>query len=108
PASGCSFTPNNSCGGCFTRTPGFWAEHPGISQAVMNKVGGVPSCGLVLTTTAANTNNSSTEDMCSVGTDSKANNTSSQQVQLIRQCMAAAFNLAATAQAPSPGNCEGI
>ena len=43
-----------------------------------------------------------------MGTDSKTNHTSPQQVQLIRQCMSAALNLAATAQAPTPGNCEGV
>ena len=109
PASGCSFTPNGSCNQCFTRTPGFWAEHPGISQAVINESGGsLPNCGILITTTAADTAGSSTEDMCSVGTDSKTNNTSPEQVQLIRQCMSAAFNLAATAGAPVPGNCEGV
>src|SRR5579862_4808651 len=109
PATGCSFTPNGSCNQCFTRTPGFWAEHPGISQAVINESGGsLPNCGILITTTAADTAGSSTEDMCSVGTDSKTNNTSPEQVQLIRQCMSAAFNLAATAGAPVPGNCEGV
>src|SRR5436189_2846509 len=92
--------------GCFTRTPGFWATHPAITQAVLGA--GLPSCGLVVDTTAAATPVSSTEDMCSVGTDSKANHTSSQQVQLIRQCMSAALNLAATAQAPTPGDCNSV
>jgi len=59
-------------------------------------------------TTAAATPVSSTEDICSVGTDSKANNTSPQQVQLIRQCMSAALNLAATAHAPQPGDCNSV
>ena len=92
--------------GCFTRTPGFWATHPAITQAVLGA--GLPSCGLVVNTTAAATPVSSTEDMCSVGTDSKANHTSPQQVQLIRQCMSAALNLAATAHAPTPGDCNSV
>ena len=92
--------------GCFTRTPGFWGTHPAITQAVLGS--GLPSCGLVVNTTAAATPVSSTEDICSVGTDSKTNNTSPQQVQLIRQCMAAALNLAATARAPQPGDCNSV
>src|SRR5437016_2119891 len=92
--------------GCFTRTPGFWGTHPAVTQAVLGS--GLPSCGLVVDTTAAATPVSATEDICSVGTDSKANNTSPQQVQLIRQCMAAALNLAATARAPQPGDCNSV
>jgi len=92
--------------GCFTRTPGFWGLHPAVTRAVLG--GGLPSCGLVVNTTAPATPVSATEDICSVGTDSKANNTSPQQVQLIRQCMAAALNLAATAQAPTPGDCNSV
>jgi len=92
--------------GCFTRTPGFWGTHPAITQAVLGA--GLPSCGLVVNTTAAATPVSSTEDICSVGTDSKANHTSPQQVQLIRQCMSAALNLAATAHAPTPGDCNSV
>src|SRR5438034_2377882 len=91
---------------CFTRTPGFWGTHPFITQRVLGT--GLPSCGLVVNTTAAATPVSSTEDICSVGTDSKANNTSPQQVQLIRQCMSAALNLAATAHAPQPGDCNSV
>src|SRR5437899_2439857 len=92
--------------GCFTRTPGFWGTHPKITKKVLGS--GLPSCGLVVNTTAAATPVSSTEDICSVGTDSKTNHTSPQQVQLIRQCMAAALNLAATAHAPQPGDCNSV
>src|SRR5438067_1773372 len=92
--------------GCFTRTPGFWGLHPAVTRAVLG--GGLPSCGLVVNTTAPATPVSATEDICSVGTDSKANNTSPQQVQLIRQCMSAALNLAATAHAPQPGDCNSV
>src|SRR5216117_1134177 len=92
--------------GCFTRTPGFWGTHPAVTQAVLGS--GLPSCGLVVDTSAAATPVSATEDICSVGTDSKANNTSPQQVQLIRQCMSAALNLAATAHAPQPGDCNSV
>jgi len=95
------------CGqGCFTRPLSFWAMHPAATRAVLGA--GLPSCGLVVNTTAAATPVSSTEDICSVGTDFKANDTSPQQVQLIRQCMAAALNLAATAHAPAPGDCNAV
>src|SRR5947207_1764295 len=39
--------------GCFTRTPGFWALHPSVTQAVLGS--GLPSCGLVVNTTASAT-----------------------------------------------------
>ena len=97
-------TTTTTLAGCFTRTPGFWATHPAITQVVLGS--GLPSCGLVVNNTKAFTPVSSTEDMCSVGTDPGANHTSPQQVQLIRQCMSAALNLAATAQAPHPGDCS--
>src|SRR5205809_3072709 len=81
-------------------------ERTRTSQRVLGT--GLPSCGLVVNTTAAATPVSSTEDICSVGTDSGANPTSPQQVQLIRQCMSAALNLAATAHAPQPGDCNSV
>src|SRR5437667_82845 len=95
-----------TCGGCFTRTPGFWGTHPVITQKVLGN--GLPSCGLVVNTTAAATPVSSTEDICSVGTDSGANHTSPQPLQLIRHCISAALNLAATAHAPQPGDCNSV
>src|SRR5206468_3360103 len=93
-------TTTTTLAGCFTRTPGFWATHPAITQVVLGS--GLPSCGLVVNNTKAFTPVSSTEDMCSVGTDPGANHTSPQQVQLIRQCMSAGLNQGAAA----PGACR--
>jgi hypothetical protein len=93
--------------GCFTRTPGYWGTHPDQAQQVITGAGGsIASCGLALTNAAVPGNLSTTQDVCSVGTDrqhfntsvsSATGQTSSQQVQLARQCTAAALNLAASA-----------
>jgi hypothetical protein len=82
--------------GCFTRTPGFWGTHPDVTQSLLP----LPSCGITLTTTTAQLPGSATEDLCGTGgRDFKPNNTSPQQLQLIRQCTAAALNLAVSQQA---------
>ena len=88
--------------GCLTRTPGFWATHPDITMMFLP----LDSCGLEVNTTEAMTLVSSTEDMCSVGTDNKTITppTSPQQIQLVRQCMAANLNIEATNEIG--GNCE--
>jgi len=86
--------------GCLTRTPGFWGTHPAITAMFLP----LRSCGLDVNTTAAKTLVSATEDMCSVGTDAKTVGTSPQQIQLIRQCMAANLNIAATTA--GGGSCE--
>lgn len=126
---------------CFARTPGYWAEKWEVAQSVINTSGGcavgsttcptstVFNCGLQIVTgeAAATTpfiNDSSTEDLCSIGTDNKlfdkgiANvgvtgstakgwTTSPDQMQLIRQCMAAELNLKASAQTTGPAfDCE--
>ena len=54
------------------------------------------NCGLLVNDIAAETAVSATEDMCFGGRDFKNNDTSPQQLQLIRQCMAAQLNIAAT------------
>jgi hypothetical protein len=85
-------------GGCFTRTPGYWGTHPTQTQTVLNQgVPGLSVCGINLTNTTAGAAGSAIEDMCGTGgPDFKPNNTSPQQLQLIRQCTAAALNLEAS------------
>ena len=96
------------CDGCYTRTPGFWGTHPHIADLFVDdadddggtNLGPLTSCGVDINQVTAATNYSSTEDMCSVGKDSKSFNggesTSNQQAQLVRQCMAASLNIAAS------------
>lgn len=92
--------------GCYTRTPGFWGTHPHIADLFLD----VEVCGNTHNTTDAGPfeeptdydepyPSSTTEDMCSVGKDAKSNNlgsTTNTHVQLLRQCTAAALNIAAT------------
>jgi hypothetical protein len=83
--------------GCFSRTPGYWGTHPNQTQTVLNQgAPGLVVCGVNLTTTLAGVSGSATEDLCESGKDFKNNNTTPQQLQLIRQCTAAALNLEAS------------
>ena len=66
----------------------------------------VDSCGITLDNIEAAFPGSAIEDLDFSGRDFKANDTSPQQLQLIRQCTAAALNFAASAQAG--GSCSGI
>ena len=85
-------------GGCFTRTPGYWGTHPSQTQTVLGA--GLEVCGITLDNTTAGLAGSAIEDMCGTGgRDFKPNDTSPQQLQLIRQCTAAALNLATSSQA---------
>jgi hypothetical protein len=77
--------------GCLTRTPGYWGTHPDVTAELLP----VESCGLDLTTTEAGEEGSITEDLCSVGKDHKEYG-SPQEAQLVRQCAAAALNIAAS------------
>jgi hypothetical protein len=89
------------CGeGCLSRTPGFWGTHPHVTEKFLP----LTSCGIEINNTYAYTDGSSTEDMCFGGRDFKENDTSASQLQLIRQCMAAHLNIAATAV--GQGSCE--
>jgi hypothetical protein len=89
-----------------TRTAGFWGNHANITACFLP----VASCGIELDNTAnctsggANCSGSTAEDLCQSGQDSKAANTSPQQLQLIRQCTAAALNIAASTDLG--GSCE--
>ena len=88
----CEFTPPT--GNCITRTPGYFGTHPAQTDFLMGS--GLAVCGLTLTEVANNTNNSATEDLCENNNDANSNNvqaTSPQQLQLIRQCTAAALSL---------------
>ncbi len=91
-----------SClGGCLTRTPGFWGTHPHVTSQYLS----LDSCGLTLDSTEPKTVASATEDMCISGQDAKGAKTSMQQLQLVRQCMAANLNLAASRA--GGGSCDG-
>lgn len=79
--------------GCVTRSPGFWGNHPQVAELFLP----VDSCGLTLDHTLADLDGSTSEDLCFNGRDFKSNDTSPQQLQLIRQCTAAALNIAASA-----------
>ena len=78
--------------GCLTRTPGFWGTHPDITAQYLS----LESCGLTIDSTLPRSVASATEDMCISGQDAKSAKTSMQQLQLVRQCMAANLNLAAS------------
>jgi len=89
------------CGaGCLTRTPGFWGTHPHVTVKFLP----LENCGITIDNTFAGVPGSSAEDMCWGGRDFKAVDTSSSQLQLIRQCMAANLNIAATAA--GSGSCD--
>lgn len=91
--------PDENGEGCLTRTPGYWATHPEVTAAFLP----VESCGLELGETTAGLDGSITEDLCSVGTDHKVYG-SPQEAQLVRQCAAAALNIAASEELG--GSCE--
>lgn len=85
-------------GDCLTRTPGFWGTHPAVTAKYLT----VDVCGVTIDNVLPNSSTSSTEAMCSVGKDGKI--MGEQMTQLVRQCTAAALNIAAT-QALG-GNCN--
>ncbi len=85
--------------GCLTHSAGFWGNHPAITAEFLP----VWSCGIELITTLPHDQGSATEDLCKSGKDFKNNDTSPQQLQLIRQCTAATLNIASTAA--NHGNC---
>lgn len=85
---------------CITRTPGFWCTHPSVTNLFLD----VTSCGLTLNNVQVGTPGSAIEDLAKGG-EHKAADTSPQQLQLIRQCTAAALNQAASLQ--NDGDCGG-
>jgi hypothetical protein len=88
--------------GCLTRTPGFWCTHDRVTELFLP----VNSCGIELDNIEAATGGSAIEDLNFSGRDFKASDTSPQQLQLIRQCTAAALNFAASEAAG--GSCSDI
>lgn len=96
-ASDCEDTADVDClgEGCFTRTPGYWGTHPDVTALFLP----VSSCGYNVDELPE-----AIQDMCWGGKDKAWNQTSGQQLQLIRQCTAARLNLEATAF--FDGDCE--
>ncbi len=88
--------------GCLTLSPGFWGTHPEVTALFLS----IDSCGIALTNVVANTAGSAIEDLCFSAGDAKANDTSPQQLQLIRQCTAAALNFVASVE--GGGSCENV
>lgn len=94
PASDCEDSAEVKCEekeGCLTRTPGFWGNHPDITAEFLP----VTSCGIPLSQVLAGVQGSVTEDLCSLGVNTPL---APQHAQLIRQCAAAALNIAASAE----------
>jgi hypothetical protein len=84
--------------GCLTRTPGFWGNHPAITSQFLN----VEVCGVTIDNVLANDVTSAIEAICSVGRDGQI--LGPQLTQLVRQCTAAALNIAASGE--GGGNCS--
>jgi hypothetical protein len=84
--------------GCFTHTPGFWGNHPAITALFLN----VEVCGVTIDNVEALNGTSAIEAICSVGKDGKI--LGPQLTQLVRQCTAAALNIAASVE--GGGNCS--
>jgi hypothetical protein len=96
PASDCEDTAEVACEGegCFTRTPGYWGTHPDVTSLFLP----VTSCGIEL-----NSSNEAVQDLCKETPTPQGY--LNQQLQLMRQCAAAALNLAATEF--FDGDCDG-
>jgi hypothetical protein len=90
--------PSCGCGekkGCLTRTPGFWGNHPQITDNFLP----ITVCGHALSTTTAGVCSSVTEALC-VSPGGEANKTCDKNppyAQLVRQLAAAKLNIAASA-----------
>jgi hypothetical protein len=84
--------------GCITRTPGFWGNHPEITSQFLN----VEVCGVTIDNVTAGDTSSAIEAICSVGRDGQI--LGPQLTQLVRQCTAAALNIAASTE--GGGNCS--
>lgn len=102
---------NCPVGSCFSRTPGYWGTHPAQTAQVIALAGGsLDVCGQSLTTVDTSVG-SAIQNLCESGRDFKAAGTSPQQLQLIRQCTAAALNLVAAgggSVVAGEGSCEGL
>jgi hypothetical protein len=88
--------------GCFTRTIGYWGNHPDSTFWALD--GGLYNCNVWIDHVDTG-QGSAIEDICSVGAkEFKPNKTTNTQLQIERQCMAAALNLSATRLLE--GSCE--
>ncbi len=72
----------------FTRTPGFYKNHPDITQHILSSVGGFSICGHAITDVGVNDGHSALEALC-------INIRGDQRLQLVRQLLTAALNMAA-------------
>ena len=72
----------------FTRTPGFYKNHPDITQQILSSVGGFSICGHAITDVGVNDGHSALEALC-------INIRGDQRLQLVRQLLTAALNMAA-------------
>jgi hypothetical protein len=72
----------------FTRTLGFYKTHPGVTQWILDLVGGVTVCGIELTNTLTDDSHSALEALC-------ISPKGDQRLQLVRQLTAAALTMAA-------------
>src|SRR5262249_54098558 len=72
----------------FTRTPGFYQTHPGITQQILMNVGGLTVCGHLITNVQVRDPQSAIEGLC-------VKIRGNQQLQLLRQLLTAALNMAA-------------
>jgi len=84
--------------GCLTRTPGFWGNRPNVTSKYLD----IEVCGKTIDNVTAGNGHSAIEAMCSVGKDSKI--MGPQLTQLVRQCTAAALNIAASSE--EGGDCR--
>ena len=75
-------------GGRFTRTPGFYKNHPAVTQSILSAAGGVSVCGYAISDADVDDGHSALEALC---VDVQGD----QRVQLVRQLVTAALNLAA-------------
>jgi hypothetical protein len=72
----------------FTRTPGFWKNHPTITQAVLDANGGLTVCGHQIIDVHVDHGHSALEGLCVAPQGD-------QRLQLFRQLLAAALNMGA-------------
>jgi hypothetical protein len=91
---------------CLTRGPGFWGNHPFLIESNDPRsldLLPLEVCGTTLVSTSAGGAFSTTEAICSVGTDGKI--LGPQLTQLVRQCTTALLNVAASTTLD--GSCGG-
>lgn len=100
--NGSTTTTTTMPGGLFTRTPGFYKNHPDITLAILNGAGGLLVCGRTITNVNVDSASSALEVMCiAVQGDAR--------LQLARQLMAAALSGAAGgAQFTELASCNAI